>query len=293
MYTVDSIESTFTLDGVVLADQEILEIEQTPKGLCILLSKASPSVTPDLAICGRLSEIMGIDVHTLFNYASQPPETIEQLMRIQKIPQIPTSKHPQPPPEYSQDNDQNMTSSILGAATPDIDATQLAAGLASILNQESTHSISGVPVMAASIGNQPAPSADISRLVATIDTSAYVASASAKTSISAANNHPSVPIATPSRETVGDITPDVSSVQPTVVIKQKSKADSESGLKFQITGEQVLTGVMGESFVRHRQYTSHALLNFFSHRSTRPSSKSFLNLGQRTGRANGVLIILA
>lgn len=290
---MDSIESTFTLDGCVVADQEMLTIEQLPEGLSILISKANFSVNPDLAICGRLADIIGIDVHTLFNFASQPPETIEQLMRIQNIPEMALSTHDgrdHPAPD-SKSGYPGLSPAVINGveAHTDLDGSQLANGLKLILNNDSTSAIRCAPVMAASIGNQPAASADFTRLAATIDASSYVEMASQRTSISEANNHPTVPITAPGIADVGETTPDVSIAQPTTVAIQKLIADERSP-KFQITGEQVLTGVLGESFVRNVFDGSHTLANSWSHRCTLNFSKGSLNLDQKIGRVNGCAV---
>ena len=257
--TVDSIESTFTLDGVKVVDQDMLAIEQTPEheGLCILISRASFSLAPDLCICGKLADILGMDVHTLFNFASQPPETIEQLMKIQNIPEIalpPQNQYNDPPggPENPQSDDKDSNPAALGATNDQIvlDGSQLANGLQLILHNDASCSIRDVLVLGPMVDDQPKAthSIDSTGLGATMDASEYIAKASESTAISARNNHPPIPI----------------------------------------TGDHILNGVLGESFVSTFDSGSYTLTDRKNERSILLFLKSCLDLVRKTGQANGV-----
>ncbi|KAF7971375.1 hypothetical protein HWV62_21338 [Athelia sp. TMB] len=253
--TVDSIESTFTLDGVNVVDRDMLAIEQTPEheGLCILISRASFSLAPDLCICGKLAEILGMDVHTLFNFASQPPETIEQLMKIQNIPEIALPPHNQYNDllgglENPESSDKDSNAAALSATNDQIefDGSQLANGLHLILHNEAFCSIRDVLVLGPMVDDQSKAtnSIDSTGLGATMDASEYIAKASESTAISARNNHPPIPLTGAS----GDAAVDTVPMQLKPLATEKLIASIASP-KYQITGDHILNGVLGESFI--------------------------------------------
>lgn len=293
VFTVDAIESTFTLDNITRVDQEDLTMEQDSAGLLVVMSKSCFASTPDIALCNRLALSLNVDVHTLFTFASQSPETIEQLMKIQGIPEITVldQRHRGSfeAAAHNTDDAVSQSHSVLLPAAPgvhahsDSDRMQLADGLQSILNLESTCSMQNVPVMAMGFDVHTLGGADAaSGFTAAETTSSYVERASARTSVKATDTQlfMSEPRPADSESVAG---------QDVMTITGKPE---DTDHKFHVTGYQLVTGILGESFVGPRHNLVYMHISFPPNRYMRHSSRSFLALGPKTGPANGVDITL-
>lgn len=91
VFTVDSIESTFTLDNFTHTDQEDLILEESPQDISVFIGQNyfAKSATYDVPICAKLADMLDLDLNLLFTLVSSTPELIELLLKVQNIPEIP------------------------------------------------------------------------------------------------------------------------------------------------------------------------------------------------------------
>jgi hypothetical protein len=88
VFTVESIESTYTLDDHTHMGREEVAVEQEGNGLSILLSANSLSQC-DVFICKELAPLLEVDMSTLLIILTFPPEMVELTLKTQGILDVP------------------------------------------------------------------------------------------------------------------------------------------------------------------------------------------------------------
>jgi len=86
--TVDSIDTTYCLEGNITTVADDLIVEQTPTDFNILVSNKCPPARWDFAICAELAFLLDINTSDLLLLISQPLEVVEAHLAVQETPEV-------------------------------------------------------------------------------------------------------------------------------------------------------------------------------------------------------------
>jgi len=88
IYTVDRIDTTFTLETYSHTREEELVFDDDLTKLSILRTKSCSSLASDIMICDKLADLLHIEMDHLLTIISQEKDMIEVIMKMKGIPEV-------------------------------------------------------------------------------------------------------------------------------------------------------------------------------------------------------------
>ena len=86
---MDRIESFLKLGNLKHEYDEKLIIKANDQGLSVFITREASTDTRDILICDKLADLLNVDMPSLVSFVSLPVYMVEEMLKIQNIPELP------------------------------------------------------------------------------------------------------------------------------------------------------------------------------------------------------------